>query len=76
MQVITLKDDFYSEGLQNAIIAGMPFPIINIERRALQEHYEKKYNRKVIYYLILFPVLQSIMQAVGRVMRPLDLNDI
>jgi len=74
--LITTSSGSYAEGvdysgdeLRNAIIAGMPFPNINIEQEALQEHYNKKYNGRGFYFASLYPAIQRAVQAAGRVIR-------
>ena len=59
----------YKNNLLSAIaICGLPYPMMDIEQKALTNYYDKKYGSGFVY-AALYPSINVVLQAVGRGIR-------
>ena len=60
--------DLVGEGLIGAIVVGIGMPSISYEREAMAEYYEEKYESGK-QFAYIYPGLNRVLQAAGRVIR-------
>lgn len=65
--------DLPGEQLRSVVIVGVGMPQLNRDTRALQQWYEAQYGNGFDYTFV-FPGIQKVNQALGRVVRTLEDN--
>ena len=60
--------DFPGRDLELVIIVGIPYPKPSARQRALQNYYEKKFN-KGWEYTVSAPTIRKMLQSIGRLIR-------
>lgn len=63
--------DLPGEQLQSVVIVGVGMPQLNRDTRELQDWYQQKYGHG-FEYAFIYPGMQKVGQALGRVVRTLD----